>query len=69
MIKVGDTLPEITFSLRENGEGTNPTTADLFTNKKVVLFAVPGAFTPTCSNTHWRVFKRFICHCSHLFEI
>ena len=52
MIKVGYTLPEITFSLRENGEGTNPTTADLFTNKKVVLFAVPGAFTPTCSNAH-----------------
>ncbi|WP_339773612.1 peroxiredoxin [uncultured Paraglaciecola sp.] len=52
MIKVGDTLPEVTFSLRENGEGSNPTTAALFANKKVVLFAVPGAFTPTCSNTH-----------------
>ncbi|QHJ11979.1 Hybrid peroxiredoxin hyPrx5 [Paraglaciecola mesophila] len=52
MIKVGDTLPQVTFSLRENGENSNPTTAGLFTDKKVVLFAVPGAFTPTCSNTH-----------------
>ena len=52
MINVGDTLPEVTFSLRENGESSNPTTADLFADKKVVLFAVPGAYTPTCSNTH-----------------
>ncbi|GGZ75432.1 peroxiredoxin [Paraglaciecola chathamensis] len=52
MIKVGDTLPQVTFSLRENDESSNPTTADLFADKKVVLFAVPGAFTPTCSNAH-----------------
>jgi peroxiredoxin len=52
MIKVGETLPEVTFSLRQNGEGGNPTTGELFSGKKVVLFAVPGAFTPTCSNTH-----------------
>ncbi|MFT5312091.1 MAG: peroxiredoxin [Paraglaciecola sp.] len=52
MIKVGDTLPEVTFSLRQVGEGSNPTTDELFNGKKVVLFAVPGAFTPTCSNAH-----------------
>jgi peroxiredoxin len=52
MIKVGDKLPEVTFSLRKNGEASNPTTNELFAGKKVVLFAVPGAFTPTCSNTH-----------------
>ncbi|WP_416306589.1 peroxiredoxin [Neptunicella sp. SCSIO 80796] len=52
MIEVGQKLPDATFSLRQNGEGSNPTTADIFTNKKVVLFAVPGAFTPTCSNAH-----------------
>jgi peroxiredoxin len=52
MIKVGDTLPEATFSLRNNGEASNPTTKDLFAGKKVVLFAVPGAFTPTCSEAH-----------------
>lgn len=52
MIAVGDTLPEHTFSLRQNGEMSNPTTEQLFGNKKVVLFAVPGAFTPTCSQAH-----------------
>jgi peroxiredoxin len=52
MIKIGDTLPEVTFSLRQNGEGSSPTTSEIFNGKKVVLFAVPGAFTPTCSNSH-----------------
>ena len=52
MIKVGDKLPEITFSLRQEGNNTNPGTADIFADKKVVLFAVPGAFTPTCSEAH-----------------
>ena len=52
MIQVGDNLPDVTFSLRENGESSNPTTAELFAGKKVVLFAVPGAFTPTCSQAH-----------------
>lgn len=52
MIQVGDTLPEVTFSLRKDGDASNPTTANLFAGKKVVLFAVPGAFTPTCSESH-----------------
>lgn len=52
MIKVGDTLPEHTFMLRQNGEMSQPTTDDLFAGKKVVVFAVPGAFTPTCSQAH-----------------
>ncbi|WP_438863244.1 peroxiredoxin [Neptunicella sp.] len=52
MIQVNQKLPDVTFSLRQNGEASNPTTDDLFANKKVVLFAVPGAFTPTCSNAH-----------------
>ena len=52
MIKAGDTLPQHTFMLRQNGEATQPTTDDLFAGKKVVVFAVPGAFTPTCSQAH-----------------
>ena len=52
MIKVGDTLPEVTFSLRKDGISSNPKTEDVFAGKKVVLFAVPGAFTPTCSEAH-----------------
>jgi peroxiredoxin len=52
MINVNETLPNVTFSLRQNGEASNPTTSDLFACKKVVVFAVPGAFTPTCSEAH-----------------
>lgn len=52
MINVGASLPEATFSLLANGEMTHPHTDNLFGDKKVVLFAVPGAFTPTCSHAH-----------------
>ena len=52
MINVNENLPNVTFSLRQNGDASNPTTSDLFSGKKVVLFAVPGAFTPTCSQAH-----------------
>ena len=51
-IGVGDKLPDATFTVM-GGEGPGPkTTQDIFGGKKVVLFAVPGAFTPTCSKQH-----------------
>ena len=52
MIKVGDKLPEVTFSQLTAEGMKNPNTSDIFAGKKVVLFAVPGAFTPTCSAAH-----------------
>lgn len=52
MINVGDKLPEATLSLLTYEGMESPTTADLFANKTVVLFALPGAFTPTCSESH-----------------
>ena len=54
-------VPQITFKTRvrdESMQGPNPfrwqdlTTDDIFAGKKVVVFALPGAFTPTCSSTH-----------------
>ena len=52
MIKVGDRLPATTFRII-TAEGPKPlTTDDVFKGKKVVLFAVPGAFTPTCTKNH-----------------
>lgn len=57
-MKAGFTLPQITFKTRVRDdaiEGPNPfrwqdmTTADYFEGKRVVLFSLPGAFTPTCS--------------------
>ncbi len=51
-IAVGDRLPAATFKTM-TAEGVKEiSTADVFTGKKVVLFAVPGAFTPTCSKAH-----------------
>ena len=52
MIKAGDKLPEHTFQLLTDEGMQSPTTGELFAGKKVVLFAVPGAFTPTCSAAH-----------------
>ena len=56
-IKVGDKLPAATFSAG-TAEGPKPMTTDeIFGGKKVALFAVPGAFTPTCSARHLPGFK------------
>lgn len=57
----GSQVPQVTFKTRvrdENVGGENPfkwqdrTSQEIFANKKVVLFGLPGAFTPTCSSTH-----------------
>ncbi len=48
----GQAVPQVTFRTRQGNEWVNVTTDDLFANKKVILFALPGAFTPTCSSTH-----------------
>ena len=51
-IKVGDRLPNATF-MTMTADGPKPqTTDDIFKGKKIVLFAVPGAFTPTCHKNH-----------------
>jgi glutaredoxin/glutathione-dependent peroxiredoxin len=51
-IKVGDRLPEAKFRVMGSDGPAVKSTGDIFSGKKVVLFAVPGAFTPTCSNNH-----------------
>lgn len=50
-IKIGDRIPEVSVQrIREGVENVN--TRTLFEGRKVVMFAVPGAFTPTCSERH-----------------
>jgi peroxiredoxin len=57
-IKVGDKLPNVTVTLA-TPEGPKPVSTDeLFKGKKVALFALPGAFTPTCSAKHLPGFKQ-----------
>jgi glutaredoxin/glutathione-dependent peroxiredoxin len=56
-IKVGDKLPEVKF-MTMTAEGPRPiTTSEAFGGKTVALFAVPGAFTPTCSARHLPSFR------------
>jgi peroxiredoxin len=51
-ISVGDRLPDATLKTMTADGARDLTTKDIFAGKKVVLFGVPGAFTPTCSNNH-----------------
>lgn len=57
MIKVGDRVPNATFTTMGEGGPKPKTTDEIFKGKKVVIFAVPGAFTPTCSNAHLPSFR------------
>ena len=50
--KTGSKVPQVTFKVREGHEWVEKTTDDYFKGKKVVLFALPGAYTPTCSSSH-----------------
>jgi len=51
-IKVGDRLPDAKFRVMTTEGPAWKTTDDVFKGRKVALFAVPGAFTPTCNNLH-----------------
>ncbi len=51
-IKVGDSIPEVGFRYMGDDGIKEITTGELFGGKKVVVFALPGAFTPTCSAQH-----------------
>lgn len=51
-LQVGDTFPSLTLTVMGENGPEKVTTDSLVQGKKVVLFAVPGAFTPGCSNTH-----------------
>ncbi len=51
-IKVGDKVPSVTLSHMTSDGPKEITTDEIFVGKKVVLFALPGAFTPTCSAAH-----------------
>ena len=51
-IKVGDKIPSVTLKHMEESGAKEVSTDELFKGKKVLLFAVPGAFTPACSNQH-----------------
>ena len=51
-IEVGEKIPSVTIKTMVDGNMQDVKTDEIFAGKKVVLFAVPGAFTPTCSMQH-----------------
>ncbi|MBD8513220.1 glutathione peroxidase [Photobacterium sp. WH77] len=50
--KEGHAIPQVTFRTRQGDQWVDVTTDELFSNKTVVVFSLPGAFTPTCSSSH-----------------
>ena len=51
-VNVGDSIPDVTLAVMGESGPEQVSTGDLFSGKKVVAFALPGAFTPTCSAQH-----------------
>lgn len=52
MIAINDTLPDIELTVMQDGKPTPVNTGKFFADKRVILTAIPGAFTPTCSAKH-----------------
>jgi len=50
--KEGQAVPEVTFKTRRGHEWVDVTSSELFKGKNVIVFSLPGAFTPTCSSSH-----------------
>ena len=50
--KQGQRVPKVTFRTRQNDEWKNITSDDVFAGRNVIVFSLPGAFTPTCSSSH-----------------
>ena len=48
----GQTVPDVSFKIRRDGDWATVTPDDIFAGKNVIVFSLPGAFTPTCSSTH-----------------
>lgn len=65
MIQVGDRIPQLTLMHMTDGGPAEITTDEIFAGKRVVLFALPGAYTPTCSAAH---LPGFVVHGPTLLE-
>ena len=50
--RTGHRIPDVALRVRRDGEWASVTTDEIFAGRNVVVFALPGAFTPTCSSTH-----------------
>lgn len=55
----GQPVPEVTFHTRKGAEWVDRTSKEIFANRTVIVFSLPGAFTPTCSSTHVPRYNQF----------
>jgi glutaredoxin-like protein len=55
----GQRVPDVTFRTRQGHEWVNRSSKDIFAGRTVVVFSLPGAFTPTCSSTHVPRYNQF----------
>ncbi len=55
----GQKVPQFTLQTRRNHEWVDVSTDDLFLDKAIIVFSLPGAFTPTCSSTHVPRYNQF----------
>jgi peroxiredoxin len=51
-LKVGDSVPQVRFRKRQGADWVETSSADIFNGRSVIVFSLPGAFTPTCSSMH-----------------
>ena len=51
-LQAGDKVPSVVFKIRKDGDWAELSTDDIFAGRRVVVFALPGAFTPTCTSSH-----------------
>jgi glutaredoxin-like protein len=58
--KEGQRVPEVTFRTRSDNGWRDVTSSELFAGKSVIVFSLPGAFTPTCSSTHVPRFNQLV---------
>ncbi|AND68055.1 peroxiredoxin [Dyella thiooxydans] len=69
-IQTGQPLPDVPLAVVDGGERQNTRSGELFAGRRVVMFAVPGAFTPTCSEKHLPGFvARFDAFRARGFEV
>ena len=55
----GQRVPDVTFHTRQGAEWVNRTSKEIFAGRTVIVFSLPGAFTPTCSSTHVPRYNQF----------
>ena len=51
-LQVGDKVPSVVFKIRKDGDWADLPTDEIFAGRRVVVFGLPGAFTPTCTSEH-----------------